>query len=137
MTLAENENVGQTFRKSYVIEIRYDKSHLILHHFKVCKLTIFVFYEAICHVSWLAFQLCDQCSLYFMMHNLLQNEEPDEDEIFALVSSLKKVAIFFSCHNLGPWNLWDPLFNAIRDARDENQTMPIEVSLQQIIKHQS
>lgn len=72
-----------------------------------------------------------------MMHNLLQNEEPDEDEIFALVSSLKKVAIFFSCHNLGPWNLWDPLFNAIRDARDENQTMPIEVSLQQIIKHQS
>jgi len=55
------------------------------------------------------------------------NEEPDEDEIFALVSSLKKVAIFWSCHNLGPWNLWDPLFNAIREARqDEIQTMPTE-----------
>ena len=57
-----------------------------------------------------------------------QDEEPNDDEIFALVSSLKKVAIFWSCHNLGPWNLWDPLFNAVREAKDGHQTMPTEVN---------
>nr|CAH0108959.1 unnamed protein product [Daphnia galeata] len=54
------------------------------------------------------------------------DEEPNEDEVFALVSSLKKVAIFWSCHNLGPWNLWDPLFNAVREAKDLIRSMPPE-----------
>lgn len=48
--------------------------------------------------------------------------------MFALVSSLKKVAIFWSCHNLGPWNLWEPLFNAVREAKDGSRTMPPEVA---------
>jgi cohesin complex subunit SA-1/2 len=57
---------------------------------------------------------------------LEQDEEPNEDEIFALLSSLKKVAIFWSSHNLGPWNLWDQLFIAIRDAKDGSRAMPTE-----------
>ncbi|EFX88480.1 putative stromalin antigen protein, SA-D [Daphnia pulex] len=54
----------------------------------------------------------------------------DEDQVFALVSSLEKVAIFSSSHNLGPWNLWDPLFNAVREANDPSHSMPPEA-----IKH--
>jgi cohesin complex subunit SA-1/2 len=52
----------------------------------------------------------------------------DEDQVFALVSSLEKVAIFSSCHNLGPWKLWDPLFNAVREANDPSRSLPPEVT---------
>ncbi|GAB0097039.1 SA [Sergentomyia squamirostris] len=45
---------------------------------------------------------------------LIAGEEvPDEDEIFNVVSSLKKVSILFSCHNLNQWNLFDSLFRDI------------------------
>ncbi|XP_059620439.1 cohesin subunit SA-1 [Phlebotomus argentipes] len=50
---------------------------------------------------------------------LIAGEEvPDEDEIYNVVSSLKKVSILFSCHNLNQWNLFDSLFRDI----DELQT---------------
>lgn len=64
--------------------------------------------------------------------NLIAGEEtPDEDEIYNVVSSLKKVAILYSCHNLNEWNLFDSLYQDI----DENRTgalgdksLPTEVS---------
>lgn len=37
-------------------------------------------------------------------------EEADEDEIYAVQSALKKVSIFYSCHNLGPWAIWNEIF---------------------------
>lgn len=59
--------------------------------------------------------------------NLLAgDEDPTKDEIFDLLSNLKKVAIFWSCHNLGPWNLWDQLFSIIRDAKEGSRSMPTE-----------
>ncbi|KAJ8958875.1 hypothetical protein NQ318_019642 [Aromia moschata] len=43
--------------------------------------------------------------------NLLLGEEtPNADEIFNVVSSLKKVSMFYACHNLNQWSLWDTLF---------------------------
>ena len=36
-------------------------------------------------------------------------EEPNDDERFALISSLKKVSIFYNCHDMGKWNIWDGL----------------------------
>ena len=40
--------------------------------------------------------------------NLLNGkEEPNEDEIFGLVSSLKKVECFINCHNMGQWDIWE------------------------------
>ena len=51
--------------------------------------------------------------------NLLTgNETPDEDETFALVSSLKKVATFYNCHDLGQLDIWDGLFKSLTEARD-------------------
>ncbi|XP_043227406.1 cohesin subunit SA-2-like isoform X2 [Amphibalanus amphitrite] len=55
-------------------------------------------------------------------------EEPNEDEIFALTSSLKKVAIFSSCHNLGLWNIWDGLFRIVEEAKDGSSTLPEEAT---------
>jgi cohesin complex subunit SA-1/2 len=40
--------------------------------------------------------------------NLLNGkEEPNEDEIFSLVSSLKKVECFINCHNMDQENVWE------------------------------
>ena len=40
--------------------------------------------------------------------NLLQGkEEPNEDEMFTLISSLKKVECFSGAHNMGQWKIWE------------------------------
>lgn len=50
--------------------------------------------------------------------NLIAGEEnPDEDEIYNVVISLKKIAILYSCHNLNHWNLFDSLFQDIDDCQ--------------------
>lgn len=46
-----------------------------------------------------------------------------------VVNSLKKVAIFCSCHNLGSWNIWSSLFKDVAEAKDGNRTLPEEVTL--------
>jgi cohesin complex subunit SA-1/2 len=57
----------------------------------------------------------------------LQEEEPDEDETFNLVHSLKKVSIFYACHNMGAWRIFDSLFECIQKAKDGNKIYPDEV----------
>lgn len=47
--------------------------------------------------------------------NLLLGEEtPNADETFNVVSSLKKVSLFYACHNLNQWNLWGTLFQDVK-----------------------
>lgn len=47
--------------------------------------------------------------------NLLLGEEtPEADEIFNVISSLKKVSLFYACHNLNQWNLWQSLFQDVK-----------------------
>ncbi|XP_076097858.1 cohesin subunit SA-2-like isoform X2 [Mytilus galloprovincialis] len=55
-----------------------------------------------------------------------EGEEPDEDEIFALTASLKRIYAFYSCHNLTSWDLWDDIFSIIKNG-NENQTIPDEI----------
>lgn len=56
--------------------------------------------------------------------NLLLGEEtPDDDERFNAVSSLKKVSMFYACHDLNQWNLWDTLF---QDMKDVESCLPPE-----------
>lgn len=57
--------------------------------------------------------------------NLIEREEtPDEDEIYNVVSSLKKVSILYSCHNLNQWNLFDSLFQDIDELQSGGQEAP-------------
>ena len=44
---------------------------------------------------------------------LMGEETPNADETFNVVSSLKKVSLFYACHNLNQWNLWDSLFQDV------------------------
>ncbi|XP_022904358.1 cohesin subunit SA-1 isoform X2 [Onthophagus taurus] len=56
--------------------------------------------------------------------NLLLGEEtPNTDEIFSVVSSLKKVALFYASHNLNQWSLWDSLF---QDVKELDSSLPPE-----------
>lgn len=58
---------------------------------------------------------------------LIEGEEtPDEDETFNVVYSLKKVSIFYNCHNLGHWNIWDSIFRDIVEAKDGSKSLPEE-----------
>lgn len=59
--------------------------------------------------------------------NLIEGAEvPDEDEIFNVVQSLKKVSIFFSCHNMNHCGIWDSLYKDIEDAKDITRNFPDE-----------
>lgn len=50
--------------------------------------------------------------------NLIEGEEtPDEDEVYNVVISLKKVSILYSCHNLNQWSLFESLFKDIEDLQ--------------------
>lgn len=45
-----------------------------------------------------------------------EGEQPDEEEVFALLASLKRIYAFYSCHDLTNWELWDELFHIIKMA---------------------
>ena len=57
-----------------------------------------------------------------------QEETPDDDETYNVVNSLKKVSIFYSCHNLGNWNIWSSLFKDVEEAKNGVTSLPEEVS---------
>lgn len=60
---------------------------------------------------------------------LLGEETPNDDEIFNVVSSLKKVSMFYACHNLNEWNLWNTLFQDVRDAESSLPPEALKFSL--------
>ncbi|GBN56119.1 Cohesin subunit SA-1 [Araneus ventricosus] len=54
-------------------------------------------------------------------------EEVDEDEIFIVTSAMKKVSIFYSCHNLGPWSIWDNIYDFWVKGAIQDKGLPEEV----------
>lgn len=59
----------------------------------------------------------------------MQEEEPNEEETYQVITSLKKVSIFSASHNLGHWNIWDSIFQDIYDAKEKvRKTLPEEVT---------
>ncbi|RZF44789.1 hypothetical protein LSTR_LSTR000741 [Laodelphax striatellus] len=58
-------------------------------------------------------------------NSLIEGEEtPDDDETFNVVCSLKKVAVFYSCHNIGNWNIWPLIFKDVVECKSKQ--MPEE-----------
>jgi len=56
------------------------------------------------------------------------DEQPEEDERFALVSSLKKISIFYNCHDMSSLNIWDGLLKNIgasHEAVSEGAVLPL------------
>ncbi|XP_022098591.1 cohesin subunit SA-2-like isoform X2 [Acanthaster planci] len=44
--------------------------------------------------------------------------QPSEDEIYALSSSIKRITAFFVCHDLTPWQLFDMLFGLVKKSTE-------------------
>ena len=64
---------------------------------------------------------------------LMDKEEPNEDELFTLVSSFKKVEAFSNCHNMSTWNIWESMFDVLVKYKDsminkEELTIPLEAA---------
>jgi len=68
--------------------------------------------------------------------NLLSgDEEPDQDETFALISSLKKVSTFSNCHDMGAMRIWHGLLDIVSKARDSlMEQQPLGVP-EEAVKH--
>lgn len=57
-------------------------------------------------------------------------ETPDDDEMYNVNISLRKVSILYSCHNLNPCGLFESLFQDIEDCQtggSGDQGLPNEV----------
>ncbi|PAA68029.1 hypothetical protein BOX15_Mlig017969g1, partial [Macrostomum lignano] len=50
--------------------------------------------------------------------NYFQEERPDEDDKYALVSALKRIFAFYSYHDLTSWDLWISLLTIFRSAQE-------------------
>ena len=83
--------------------------------------------------QWMNFKPYRPYSWGLKLHILIsffQEEEPNEEETYQVITSLKKVSIFSACHNLGQWNIWDSIFQDINDAKEKTgKTLPEEVSI--------
>ena len=47
---------------------------------------------------------------------MLKGEQPDDEEVFALLASLKRIFAFYSCHDLSNWELWEELYQVLEMA---------------------
>ena len=51
--------------------------------------------------------------------NLLHGkEEPNEDEMFMLISSFRKLEVFSNAHNMNNWNIWESLFEVAGKCKE-------------------
>ncbi|KAK6195975.1 hypothetical protein SNE40_001290 [Patella caerulea] len=94
-------------------------------------------FEALCNEEYAIAGKCDVArktlidSLVVKYRDAMQDfftegDEPDDDEAFALLASLKRIHTFYCCHDLGNWDLWEDLFHVIRCA-NENSAIPEEI----------
>lgn len=67
------------------------------------------------HVS--LFILTKKIIVFYGALDNLGEETPDDDEIYNVIISLRKVSILYSCHNLNPCGLFDSLFQDIDECQ--------------------
>ncbi|XP_041354006.1 cohesin subunit SA-1-like isoform X2 [Gigantopelta aegis] len=56
-----------------------------------------------------------------------EGEQPDEEEMFALLASLKRISAFYGCHDLSSWEVYDSLFQVVKSA-NEKSAIPDEIT---------
>lgn len=61
-----------------------------------------------------------------------EGDTPDDDEIFALLASLKRIYAFYSCHDLANWEVWDDIFLVVKSARDNQVPIPEDIIVKAI-----
>lgn len=108
---------------------------------EACAITL----DKVCNDKFAIFSRCDvaRSRLLDMVSNnykeamdeymnlLIGKEEPNEDEMFKLVSSFKKVEVFSNCHNMNTWSIWENMFDVVIRFKDaliarEEMKIPLE-----------
>ncbi|KAF6127473.1 stromal antigen 3 [Phyllostomus discolor] len=62
------------------------------------------------------------------LEELLQSSFLDEDEVYSLAATLKRLSAFYNAHDLTRWELYEPCYRLIRKAVDTGQ-VPHQVIL--------
>uniref|UniRef100_A0A8C8RTA1 Cohesin subunit SA n=1 Tax=Pelusios castaneus TaxID=367368 RepID=A0A8C8RTA1_9SAUR len=52
---------------------------------------------------------------------LLQASYLDEEEVYSMAATLKRISIFHNAHDLTPWQLWEPCFQLLQRAVDTGE----------------
>ncbi|XP_067412975.1 cohesin subunit SA-3 [Emydura macquarii macquarii] len=52
---------------------------------------------------------------------LLQASYLDEDEVYSMAATLKRISIFHNAHDLTPWQLWEPCHSLLQRAVDTGE----------------
>ncbi|XP_053749708.1 cohesin subunit SA-3 isoform X4 [Panthera pardus] len=75
-------------------------------------------------------QLVDLLSDRFQqeLEELLQSSFLDEDEVYSLAATLKRLSAFYNAHDLTRWELYEPCFRLLRKAVDTGE-VPHQVML--------
>ncbi|XP_070538623.1 cohesin subunit SA-2-like isoform X2 [Ptychodera flava] len=55
----------------------------------------------------------------------MEADEPDEDDIYAVSSSIKRINAFYNYHDLTGWNLYDMLYTLVKQGND--RSVPEEI----------
>ncbi|KAK7478980.1 hypothetical protein BaRGS_00029741 [Batillaria attramentaria] len=86
-------------------------------------------FESLCSEEYAIAGKCDVArktlidTLVVKFHESVQEffaegEQPDDEEVFALLASLKRIYAFYCCHDLTNWELWEELFHIIKMANE-------------------
>jgi len=99
---------------------------------KLCDKNLPIFGKCDTSRSRLLDTICNNYRESFDEYSSLINgdEEPEEDERFALISSLKKISIFYNCHDMSRLNIWNGLLQHITastEAMKEEAVLPLPV----------
>ncbi|ELU02222.1 hypothetical protein CAPTEDRAFT_182123 [Capitella teleta] len=97
---------------SKVLENLCAEEHAISHKCNVAKSTL---------IDHLAQRYKEAFQDFFQ-----EGDDPDEDDAYALMASLKRTYAFASCHDLNSWNLWDSLFLIMKGGQ-EGTGIPDEI----------
>ncbi|KAK7091059.1 hypothetical protein V1264_010775 [Littorina saxatilis] len=84
-------------------------------------------FECLCCEEYAIAGKCDVArktlidSLVVKFHEAVQDffaegEQPDDEDVFALLASLKRIYAFYCCHDLSNWELWEELFHIVEMA---------------------
>ncbi|XP_030341461.1 cohesin subunit SA-3 [Strigops habroptila] len=72
--------------------------------------------------SRLADQLADKCNQEIT--EMLQASSLDEEEVYSMAATLKRISILFNAHDLTPWQLFDPCAQLLQHAMDTGEVPP-------------
>uniref|UniRef100_A0A5K3ESR2 SCD domain-containing protein n=2 Tax=Mesocestoides corti TaxID=53468 RepID=A0A5K3ESR2_MESCO len=98
-------------------------------------------YEAVCQEdlsiaancqtvqSTLFDKLSDLYRRAFLNYFNEQGDEPDDDDEFHLISALKRLYAFFSCHDLNGLDLWQSLIRIVSSTPDEASSEIIGIAI--------